>query len=259
MARAPCWAPRLPPATMSLPDATVHQWASLSLSLHLWCTCGCAPTFPAPFTTSSWAYPFQMLLNVIHIILVSSEGHFVCVCKGTRDLQAPWCDSQMFQVSKAAAFGPGFEACDSFPDLDPALMVNLTDDLFLGDDFLDCGDNFLSSLGSSCTSSVPPEPLLELPPIGLTLKKSESLVNLINQHLGRCQIEQQPSTIRAWGTLRAPPPRLDIYGIPWIQILCYTASASDPLLLPMRFAWASTAGDKSVSILLALVPGTQWR
>jgi hypothetical protein len=81
------------------------------------------------------------------------------------------------------------DGCDTLPDLDPALMVNLTDDLLLGDDFLDCGDNFLSSLGQSCTSAIPPEPLLEMPPIGLSLKKSESLVNLINQHLGQCQIQ----------------------------------------------------------------------
>ena len=74
-------------------------------------------------------------------------------------------------------------------------MVNLTDDLFLGDDFLDCGDNYLGSLGSTCNSSVPPEPLLEMPPIGLTLRKSESLVNLINHHLGRVKIE--PKTVRA--------------------------------------------------------------
>ena len=95
----------------------------------------------------------------------------------------------VWQVSKLAGYGNCFESCE-IPDLDPAVMVNLTDDLFLGDDFLDCGDNFLHSLGSSSTSNVPPEPLLELPPIGLTLKKSESLVNLINQHLGNCQIEQ---------------------------------------------------------------------
>lgn len=99
-------------------------------------------------------------------------------------------------VTKAAALSPSFEN-EGFPDLDPALMVNLTDDLFLNDDFLDCGDNFLNGLGSSFTSSVPAEPLLELPPIGLTLKKSESLVNLINQHLGRCQIEQQGNAIKA--------------------------------------------------------------
>lgn len=94
------------------------------------------------------------------------------------------------KVNKITAFGIGFDPSDIAPDLDPALMVNLTDDLFLGDDFLDCGDNFLNSLGSSSVSHVPPEPLFELPPIGLTLRKSESLVNLINQHLGNCQIEQ---------------------------------------------------------------------
>ena len=93
------------------------------------------------------------------------------------------------QTSKIDTFCSALEGVDPLPDLDPALMVNLTDDLLLGDDFLDCGDNFLSSLGASCASAIPPEPLLEMPPIGLSLRKSESLVNLINQHLTQCQIK----------------------------------------------------------------------
>lgn len=93
------------------------------------------------------------------------------------------------QASNIDTFCSTLEGMDVLPDLDPALMVNLTDDLLLGDDFLDCGDNFLSSLGASCGPAIPPEPLLEMPPIGLTLKKSESLVNLINQHLTQCQIQ----------------------------------------------------------------------
>ena len=95
----------------------------------------------------------------------------------------------ILQTSKIDTFCSSMEGCDVLPDLDPALMVNLTDDLLLGDDFLGCGDNFLDCLGASCGPQIPPEPLLEMPPIGLSLRKSESLVNLINQHLTQCQIK----------------------------------------------------------------------
>ena len=72
-------------------------------------------------------------------------------------------------------------------------MVDLTDDLLLGDDFMDCGSSLLGGLGSEDAPANLPAPVLEKPPIGLQLKKSESLVDLINQHLSQCRAQQQPA------------------------------------------------------------------
>ena len=71
----------------------------------------------------------------------------------------------------------------SFPELDHSMsLVDFTDDLLLGDNFL--GDNFLD-----CEDT--PAEVFEKPPIGLRLKKSESLVNLINEHLSSCRGQSQ--------------------------------------------------------------------
>ena len=55
------------------------------------------------------------------------------------------------------------------PMMLPALDLNVTEDLMLGDDFLD-----VSKLGDE---------VVDRPPIGLQLRKSESFLALINDHL----------------------------------------------------------------------------
>jgi hypothetical protein len=69
-----------------------------------------------------------------------------------------------------------------FLDLDSSLSLvgDLTDDLLLGDSFF--GDNLLD-----CEDT--PAEIFDKPPIGLRLKKSESLVNLINEHLSSCRAQ----------------------------------------------------------------------
>lgn len=95
-----------------------------------------------------------------------------------------WCTVLSLQVHKIESLSTSLEGFDSLADLDSTLMGNLGEDLFLGDDFLECDDSFLTSL-SNPTSMITstPELVLEAPPIGLSLKKSDSLVDLINRHL----------------------------------------------------------------------------
>lgn len=80
---------------------------------------------------------------------------------------------------------------EALADLDPALLVDFTDDM-LGDDFLDCGDNFLDDHGSALAPPPSADGPLDKPPIGLRLRKSGSLVDLINHRLNQCASEQNP-------------------------------------------------------------------
>lgn len=72
-------------------------------------------------------------------------------------------------------------------------MENFGEELFMGDEFLDGDDNFLNGLSNTSkphSSMVTASPDLgEAPPIGLSLKKSDSLVDLINCHLAQSQLK----------------------------------------------------------------------
>ena len=81
---------------------------------------------------------------------------------------------------------PGSEA---LPGIDAALLGDFTEDLILDDDFLDCGDSFFSGLDGAAVLPTATEPVLEKPPIGLSLRKSDSFVNMINLQLSRCRAE----------------------------------------------------------------------
>ena len=93
-------------------------------------------------------------------------------------------------MCKLEPLSASLDGFDPLGDLDSAF--NLGDEFLLGADCLDCEDSFLSSLtdGTLGLSTIcAPDYGLEAPPIGLALKKSESLLDLINAHLSQPRIQ----------------------------------------------------------------------